>query len=447
MIVPVIATVPAPAPTVAPGRPTDRPIRVLVLPGGTEIGLEVRAALARRRDIELHSAGIDAPGHAPYAFRRHAVIPDLRGEGWLDPLRELVAARGIDVILPGHDDAVLALAEAASEIPARIATSPVATCRVARSKRASYAALSGVVPVPRVHDRLDAVERFPVFVKPDRGQGSAGARVVTDRDDLRRAVADGSDLVMELLPGDEVTVDCFSDRRRGLLFAGARRRIATRAGISMRSAPIDDPVFAEMALAIAGRLELHGAWFFQTRGDVEGVHRLLEVAPRIAGTSALARAQGVNLPLLAVYEALDVPVVVAPNGVRAEIDRALVNRYRHDLAYSAVYVDLDDTLIVNGRVNPDLVAFVYQCIDEARTVVLITRHRGDLWAELRRRRLAGLFDRVVHVAEGEEKADHILEKDAILIDDSFHERATAHARRGIATFDADAVELLRDDRA
>lgn len=430
----------------APG-PARRPTRVLVLPGGTEIGLEVRAALARRRDIELFSAGADVPGHAPYAFRRHSVLPDLRGAGWLGPLAELVARHGIDLIVPGHDDAGLALAEAADRIAAGIVTSPLATCRVARSKRSTYAALADVVAVPHVHPSPRDVDRFPVFAKPDRGQGSRGARVVADRDALARALAEGSDLVMELLPGDEHTVDCFSDRDRGLLFARGRRRIATRAGISMRSAPVDDPALDEMARAISSRLEFHGAWFFQTRRDAEGAHRLLEVAPRIAGTSALTRAMGVNLPLLAVYEALRLPLSVAPSGVRAEIDRALVNRYRHDLRYSTVYVDLDDTLVVRGRVDADLVAFLYSSIDAGRRVVLITRHRGDLDAELARRRLAGLFDEVVRVADGEEKADHIREVDAILIDDSFRERRVAAERLGIATFDVDAVELLRDDRA
>ncbi|WP_217915154.1 ATP-grasp domain-containing protein [Miltoncostaea marina] len=438
-------TTTAPSPAARPPAGAPAAQRVLVLPGGTEIGLEVRAALAGRRDVELFSAGIDAPGHAPYAFRHHDVLPDLRGDGWLDPLNDLVRRRGIDMVLPAHDDAVLALAEHAGEVAARVVSSPAATCRIARSKRATYAALADVVRVPRVVDD-PAAAAFPLFVKPDRGQGSAGARVVRDRAELERALRDGSDLVMEVLPGDEHTVDCFSDRERGLLFAAPRRRVATRAGISMRSVPVEDPDLMAMAHAIAGRLELHGAWFFQARRDAAGAHRLLEVAPRIAGTSALTRAMGVNLPLLSVYEALRVPLEVAPNGLRVEIDRALVNRYRHDLRYSAVYVDLDDTLVVRGRVQARLVALLYRSIDEGRRVVLLTRHRGDLAATLRRHRLSELFDEVVRVADDEEKADHVREPDAILIDDSFRERRAA-GERGVAAFDLDAVELLEDDRA
>jgi len=38
-----------------------------------------------------------------------------------------------------------------------------------------------------------------------------------------------------------VTVDCFSDRETGLLYADARLRVRTRAGISVRAAHIDLP--------------------------------------------------------------------------------------------------------------------------------------------------------------------------------------------------------------
>src|SRR6185437_9215222 len=130
-----------------------------------------------------------------------------------------------------------------------------------------------------------------------------------------------------------------------------------------------------------------------------------------------------------------------------ELDRALANRYRHDLHYGAVYVDLDDTLIVRDAVNTTLVAFLYQCLNSGHPLVLLTRHRGDLAQTLTRFRLHGLWDRVVHVADHEAKADFITERDAILIDDSFRERADAHARHGIATFDATMLELLIDDRA
>jgi FMN phosphatase YigB (HAD superfamily) len=111
-----------------------------------------------------------------------------------------------------------------------------------------------------------------------------------------------------------------------------------------------------------------------------------------------------------------------------------------------VYVDLDDTLIVRGEVNVPLVGLLYQCINRGHRLVLLTRHREDVPTTLARFRLSDVWDAVVRVADDEEKADHISEPDAILIDDSFRERRDAHARLGIATFDSSMVELLVDHR-
>lgn len=432
----------APAPTPPPVRHR----RVLVWPGGTEIGLEIRAALAWEKGVELVSANIDLPSHAPYAFARNVVLPSVHEEGWVDALAGVIRREGIDVVYPAHDDVLVALAERAAEVPAGVVASPAETCRITRSKSLTYRRLAGAVPVPEVIAGEPPRHRYPLFAKPDRGQGSAGARRLDGPDDLRRARAEGAALVTEYLPGEECTVDCFSDRERGLLAALPRRRDGMRAGIAMRSVPVEDAALRDYAVRIAERLELHGAWFFQTRRDRAGIHRLLEVAPRVAGTMALHRGLGVNFALLSLLERERVPVELAPNAMALRIDRALVNRYRHDLRFRAVYVDLDDTLIVRGAVNADLVRVLYQCLNAGRRLVLLTRHRGDLDATLARHRLAGLWDRVVRVADGAAKADHIEEADAILIDDSFSERMAAHHRLGIPTFDCSMIEVLADDR-
>lgn len=429
-------------------RTPEPPFGVLVFPGGTEIGLEVRRSLSDLKEVRLAGAGSREDRHGPFAYRRWAVLPSVGEAGWVAALNELVDALEIDFVIPGHDDALLALAEHAESLTAAVITSPRETCRITRSKRATYERLADVVPVPHVFPTPEEVRSFPVFAKPDRSQGSQGAQLVRDAAQLTRAVAGGSELIMEFLPGEELTVDCFSDRERGVLFARARPRLRTRAGISMSSrTAADDGVARRYADAIAGRLALHGAWFFQLREDAGGELRLLEVAPRVAGTSAVHRVTGVNFSLLSIYEHLRAPLRIEPNDVTVELDRALVNRYRHDLRYSSVYVDLDDTLIVRDAVHTGLISFLYQCLNERRRLVLLTRHRLDLDQTLAHFRLAGLWDRVVRVLDTEHKADHIEERDAILIDDSFRERLSAHERLGIATFDSSMLELLLDDRA
>lgn len=426
----------------------QQPYRVLVFPAGTEIGLEIIEALRHCKEVELVGAGQDISNHGPFACERFHALPSIHEAGWVAALNELLARERIDFILPAYDDVIVALAREQAGIRARIVSSPAATCETTRSKSATYRALAGKVRVPRLYERVEAVDRWPVFAKPDRGQGAQGALRLDDANAAHAALAERADRILcEYLPGAEYTVDCFSDREAGLLFCGARERIRTRNGISVHSRTVELPGIRAMAKAINAALPLHGAWFFQVKHAADGELVLLEVAPRIAGAMAVHRVQGVNFPLLSIYENLRVSLglITLPTGV--EVDRALRNRYRHALDYRNVYVDLDDTLLLRGQVNVDLARFIFQCHNRDIPVRLITRHAGDLDATLARHRLAGMFDEVIHLTAGEEKHAHITAPDAIFIDDSYSERRRVHAALGIPVLDCSMIELLAEGRA
>mgnify|MGYP000514686508 CR=1 FL=1 len=74
--------------------------RVLVFPGGTEIGLELRQAFAWNKDVLLFSAGADVSSHAPLVFARHFCVPSVSDPTWLEKLREVVVAHGITHVFP-----------------------------------------------------------------------------------------------------------------------------------------------------------------------------------------------------------------------------------------------------------------------------------------------------------------------------------------------------------
>jgi hypothetical protein len=112
------------------------------------------------------------------------------------------------------------------------------------------------------------------------------------------------------------------------------------------------------------------------------------------------------------------------------------------MKFSVLYLDLDDTIILNGRVNTEVVKLIYQCINRSVPVKLLTRHAGDPVRTLAKHRLTGLFDAVIHLAAGEPKSAHILETDAILVDDSFAERSEVAQKCGIRTFDCSMIELF-----
>lgn len=418
--------------------------RVLVFPGGTEIGLEIHSSLKDVRGIKLFAAGTEVSNPGRFAFDEYHPLPAVSDTGWEDALETLCKRLDIDYLIPAHDDVIAALAASSRKPPCAVIGSPADVCLLTRSKSATYAHLYGYVRVPRIYDPAE-VPGYPVFVKPDRGNGSIGASRVDSAEDLVATLRRTRDpIVCEHLPGEEYTVDCFSDREQGLLFCGARIRRRTRNGISVNTLTVDEPAAEPMARAISSRLDLRGAWFFQFKRTANGEPVLLEVAPRVAGAMAAHRVQGINFAMLSILEHERVPVTILRNPSHVELDRALRNRYRHEVRFDTLYVDLDDTLLQGEKVNLHVVQLLFWCINLGKRVVLLTRHAGDLDQTLARHRLAGLFDRVVHLRAGEPKSSQIDPGPAAFVDDSFSERLEVARSCGVPTFDCSMIEMLYD---
>lgn len=419
---------------------------VLIFPGGTEIGLEIWNALKECKEINLYSASSDVSNHAPFVFKNHYIVPDINAEGWIEALNKILNKLAIDYIFPAYDDIILALASNSERIPANIISSPLSTCLLTRSKRKTYTKFKGLIPVPKTYNKIEEINSFPVFVKPDKGQGSQNSFKISDPELLKVLLKNNHDyIISEYLNGKEYTVDCFTDRNKGLLFCGGRERIRTKNGISMDSKPVDRElhhIFHRYAQIISRELEIYGAWFFQLKLDALKEFKLLEIAPRVSGTMAMNRIFGINFPLLSIYEKEGIDLSIMVNNYSAHIDRALINRYEHNINYKNVYVDLDDTLILDDQINTQLIKFLYQAVNENCRLILITKTVNDIKDTFKKWRLEGLFDQILLLEKGDSKADYIDPHESIFIDDSFSERRSVYNKHQIPTFDCSMIELL-----
>ena len=424
---------------------TEKKIKILVFPAGTEIAFEIHDALKNVKFIELYGA-TSVPCHANFVFKNCVEgVPFVDAPDLIEKLNKVIDRYGIDYVYPAHDSALLRLTEEQVELQAKVVTSPLETVRICRDKSKTYEYLAGAEYMPKVYGSADEVEDYPVFAKPAVGQGGQGAMPIVDRLSLERVLASGEPYVVcEYLPGKEYTVDCFTDRHGNLLYIGQRTRDRIRSGIAVRSHFVDTEVSIFLiAEELNDMLDFNGAWFFQVKEDVNGEYKLMEVAPRIAGTMGLSRNVGVNLPLLTMYNHLGEDVEILMNDNRITLDRAFISRFKSNVEYDKVYVDLDDTIVVKGNINPLLMAFLYQARNKGKKVVLLTRHRWYVQDTLQELNIApGLFDAIVCI-EGGSKADYVCGR-AILIDDSFSERKSVKKGCGIPVFDVDMVESLID---
>lgn len=422
---------------------------VLVFTAGSEIGLEIHNALKYSTHFRIFGL-TSAENHSEYVFADCLRISEFYGDpGFLETLNKLIERYEIDYIYPAGDGVQLYLMQNQDRISAAVVSADLATTELCRFKRKTYRLFEGESFIPKTYDSPEEVREYPVFLKPDIGQGSQGVKIVNNRKELEFGLWEMPQrMICEYLPGEEYTVDCFTDCGGRLIDIKMRNRKRIRTGISVHSELLPlDPEAECIAQTLNSRLNFLGAWFFQVKRDADGRLKLMEVSPRIAGTMGLTRNTGTNYPLLTLFTFMGQDVSLIRNHYQITVDRAFINRYRTDIQYDTVYLDFDDTLVVRNRVNGFLMMFLYQAKDAGKRIVLLSRHRNDIDESLKRCHVdGGLFDEVHILGPSEKKSDYITETKSVFIDDSFGERQEVSAIRGIPVFDCSEVEALVDWR-
>ena len=416
---------------------------VLVFPCGSEIGLEVNRALADSIHFNLFGAN-SIDDHGKFVYKNYiSDLPFIDDPNFIEAMNKIVDHYKIDFIIPAHDSAVLKMAENQQAIRATVVTSCAKTCQICRSKEQTYNLFHNLIPTPRVY-RHNEPMHFPVFLKPDIGQGSKGVYKVHTKEEVEFYISkDPTLLALEYLPGKEYTIDCFTDRNGVLRFAQGRERARISSGISVNSKQVTDPRFQVIAEIINKTLSFQGVWFFQVKERSDGELALMEIAPRIAGTMALFRAVGINFAQLSLFDKMGMSVNILKNNTDIEIDRALFARFYLNHEYDNVYIDFDDTIIVNNAVNTNVMKFLYQSKNLGKKIVLLSRHRKDINESLNAFSISSLlFDDIVILANKENKSDYIKSVSSIFIDDSFSERKEVSDTLKIPVFALDAIESL-----
>lgn len=109
-------------------------------------------------------------------------------------------------------------------------------------------------------------------------------------------------MVMELLEGDEISIDCVADAGGGLIVAIPRRKGAGRIYTIDNAQELQ-----EIAARVAAHCRIPFAFNIQVKYN-KGIPKLLEINPRMSGGLYITGLTGVNMPYLAVKALLGEPV-------------------------------------------------------------------------------------------------------------------------------------------
>jgi carbamoyl-phosphate synthase large subunit len=244
------------------------------------------------------------------AERRRILQPGLSAD-FVDGIRDLCVSDSIDVVISTVDVELPALAARRDDLGgAVLAAPPLATLDVTLDKweLAQRCAPLLRVPVTRLlnADGIGLRWTFPVIVKPRRGAGSRGVRLVPDRAALAAMEPDDALIIQEHLPGDEFSVDVLADANGNVVAAVPRTRTRVDSGVSIAGQTVHDEALERTAAAVARAIGLRGVANVQLRRDTEGVPALLEVNPRFPGALPLTIAAGVDMPSLVLDLALGI---------------------------------------------------------------------------------------------------------------------------------------------
>jgi carbamoyl-phosphate synthase large subunit len=300
--------------------PVEQAARVLVTGVGGPSGIAVMRAIASD-ELTIFAADIDpyAAGLYLVAEAQRVICPRGDCEDFADVLLELCRRKRIDVVVPTVDGELLALARRRSSFAdagISLVLAQESTLELCLDKWALYEHCRMRVPVPGcwlVDAGFDPGDPWlPAIVKPRRGSGSRGVSLVGAREQLERLPCDGTLLVQELLPGAEYSLDVLADATGAVRAVVPRERLKVDSGIAVAGRTLHDARLEAFGRAVAEATGLTTVANVQVKDAVDGTPALLEVNPRFPGTMPLTVAAGIDMPSLAVSEALGATMPPAP---------------------------------------------------------------------------------------------------------------------------------------
>lgn len=279
-------------------------------------------------------------------------IPMGTDTGFPQAILSICKKHRIDIILPLVTRELLPLSSIRAELEGIGTHLPITgpgSLEIANNKSRLYEFLQWRgIPVPefRVIETADqfinAVSELgfpanPVCFKPSVSNGSRGFRILSEHADEKdllfnfkpyhtyirfadaeRILRQGPFpelLVSEYLPGEEYSVDCLCRHGEPVLIVPRLRRKMIN-GISTEGEVQQQYQVIDYCSRIIRELRLHGNAGIQVKRAVSGEFLLLEINPRVQGTISALLGAGVNLPVLAIKQELNIPFTAEETQVK-----------------------------------------------------------------------------------------------------------------------------------
>ena len=319
-------------------------INVLMTGAGAPGAAGILKCLQFNPNLEIVMADANPNAIGRWLHAEFETIPFAHDTDFIEKLLSICQRRHIHVVLPLVTKELIQLAahkKQFAEFGTQVLVSDADSLEIANNKGRLYQFLEwrGIdVPGYRIVETKDQFEvavnalGFPgnrVAFKPSVSNGSRGFRVLAndiDEHDLLFYEKPNSTyislidalrilsvksfpqlLVTEYLPGEEYSVDCLVDHGQPRLVVPRLRKKMIN-GISVEGTFVKDETIIFYCSEIIRELKLHGNIGIQVKKSVQGKPLIIEINPRVQGTIVAGLGAGINLPVLAIKQELELPI-------------------------------------------------------------------------------------------------------------------------------------------
>jgi carbamoyl-phosphate synthase large subunit len=319
--------------------------RILLTGAGSPAASGVIRSLRLSPEMEFTLIGMDCNPDAVgfHMLDKHVIGPRASDVSFIPFVLNFCAKEKVDFLFSLVTDELIKLSVAGKELlrgGTRILISPPDSLSNVIHKGRLYQSLQNAgmsVPEFRIVNTSEQLIHalyhlgypdHPVCFKPVVSDGSRGFHIVdgnADRfhmlfrekpdsahigeEELKRILEGHTEipetLVMEYLPNEEYSVDLLASDGK-VVTAVPRLREATVGGITTRGIILKEQDIMDYATAVVEFFQLSGNIGVQIRRDLMREPKIVEINPRIQGTIVHCTAAGVNLPVLAVKQALGI---------------------------------------------------------------------------------------------------------------------------------------------